>query len=141
MQSLNSQKIKKITDIKVLKRYKFFPNKKINVQYIFPLVSVFILVFHTFYVLFKHNFKYLVTELDDLWTHRMTPKVVHFQGDVVINMALGLEIFTYGKLIFDPLLLKKYRLYATEKNHNLVIILNKKSKFLNCFVYFNQKFK
>lgn len=125
----------------MLKRYKFFSKQKNQRSIYFSISFSVYFSFHTFYVLFKHNFKYLVTELDDLWTHRMTPKVVHFQGDVVINMALGLEIFTYGKLIFDPLLLKKYRLYATEKNHNLVIILNKKSKFLNCFVYFNQKFK
>lgn len=123
---------KKITEIKVLKSYKYFPFKEINVQYIFPVISVSILFIHTLHVIANHSFRYVVVEMDDLWTHRMIPKVVHFQGDVVINMALGFEIFVYGRLIFDSLLSSKNRLHVIKKDQNFVVITNGKSKF---FIY------
>lgn len=138
----------KISPVEVLKSHKYLPSSvspsrifkgsfevKINLQYLAPFLLITLFVAQSFFVLLKAGFKYDESSpaMDALWTHRFTPRVVYFQGDVVINIALSLEMFTYGRLLFDSLLPQKHRIYAIKKEdqegpQSYALILNNKSK-------------
>ena len=152
----------KISPVEVLKSHKYLPSGsssvktfqgievKINLQYLAPFAFIALFVAQSFYVLASAGFKYdeMSPAMDALWTHRFIPSVIYFQGDVVINIALTLELFTFGRLLFDPLLPVKHRIYAIQKDEDegagpkaFVLILSNKSKRIFSLVFIITDFK
>ncbi|KAH9390392.1 hypothetical protein TYRP_023096 [Tyrophagus putrescentiae] len=89
----------------------FIPkNKKqrLNQHYLLPFLLMAGYEVHSLYVLYQNSFHYDPKSLADLYTHKYFPDQLALQGSAMAHWGITLELFTYGKLIFEHFIPSQY---------------------------------
>ena len=89
----------------------FIPkNKKqrLNQHYLLPFLLMAGYEVHSLYVLYRNSFHYDPKSLADLYTHKYFPDQLALQGSAMAHWGITLELFTYGKLIFEHFIPGRY---------------------------------
>ena len=77
---------------------------KTNYYYLLPFITVAINYVDTGLVFVRNNFKYNSTGMEDLFTHKIFPAELWYQGDGVGFMGVTTIMFQLGFLLFRPML-------------------------------------
>ena len=83
-----------------------------NVHYLVAFVSLVILDLDNIRVMYNAGFKYNSTGLPELFTHKIYPRELWLQGDVVANIGSQTIMLVMALLTLAPPLDPRYCLYA-----------------------------
>ena len=97
-----------------------------NVHYFVPFVSLVCLNLDTIRVMYGVGFKYNSTGIPELFTHKIYPRELWFQGDMVANVGIQVEMLCFGLLAFTAQLDPRYCLYAVSDSRGSRIYSNGK---------------